>query len=575
MRKAIILGAIILGAVNIVLQFIHVDYQHLDDQMFLYYTKGYLSCFNLGLPGMDSSFPETINYAELFFYGLLLTSGILYAFSKKETRLLRYLFSVIFLSRCIGLLWTLFSITYNFNLYKEWQSFFFFFLSLVLIGGWLFICLKAIRFLSTAPLETVTESYMGNEVEIFTRVSRWERLVNLLADSVTLMLVFMPSIESITSLMRNSESLYALAHDEVTARLIVWLLVALLQVVYYMMFEGVFQATPGKFLSGTRVVNADGSKPPVTGILKRSLSRLVPFEPLSVLFNQSWHDNWSDTHIVNEKSEGVKGGAYFLIFPLFALLGFGGYMGYESYKDYKYKQAAQAEHEREYLKLQAALKNLTINDVIVLEDIHDTYDADDIYLKAEKISGDSITFTKMAFENHSNWPEKVVEYYAVNKDSLPKVTLSRKELGGAILKDHHSYIGYSRQSAAVPGTLDFNTYFNYYIKNISSYFSMSVSVKLMERNPVKDGQIDIVLISTVPGAKLVSFKNVKGNLILETALPADVPDDGGTYWPVTALVNDADAIEAELVFSDSNGKTQTYTLTATGDFEDAELTKKK
>jgi uncharacterized RDD family membrane protein YckC len=69
--------------------------------------------------------------------------------------------------------------------------------------------------------------------------------------------------------------------------------------VFYVFFEGVFSATPGKMLTRTRVVSLDGSKPSFGQILGRTFSRFVPFEAFSFLGSGSgWHDRWPKTRVV-------------------------------------------------------------------------------------------------------------------------------------------------------------------------------------------------------------------------------------------------------------------------------------
>jgi uncharacterized RDD family membrane protein YckC len=69
---------------------------------------------------------------------------------------------------------------------------------------------------------------------------------------------------------------------------------------YYVGFEGLFGRTPGKFVTRTRVVLEDGSKPSLGTILLRTVCRFVPFEPFSFLGGSSrgWHDRWSGTRVV-------------------------------------------------------------------------------------------------------------------------------------------------------------------------------------------------------------------------------------------------------------------------------------
>ena len=68
--------------------------------------------------------------------------------------------------------------------------------------------------------------------------------------------------------------------------------------VYYFIFEVAFQRTPAKFITGTKVIMPDGTKPNVFAILKRTLFRLVPFDPLSGIYKSIWwHDRWSGTQV--------------------------------------------------------------------------------------------------------------------------------------------------------------------------------------------------------------------------------------------------------------------------------------
>lgn len=72
---------------------------------------------------------------------------------------------------------------------------------------------------------------------------------------------------------------------------------------YYVVAEGVFGSTVGKFITGTVVVDENGNKPGWGIILKRSLCRLIPFEIFSFLGSPSrgWHDSISNTYVVNKK----------------------------------------------------------------------------------------------------------------------------------------------------------------------------------------------------------------------------------------------------------------------------------
>lgn len=72
---------------------------------------------------------------------------------------------------------------------------------------------------------------------------------------------------------------------------------------YYVFFESLTGRTPGKLLTGTRVVDEQGQKPSFGQILGRSLARMLPFEPLSFFGaeNRGWHDSLSKTYVVKSR----------------------------------------------------------------------------------------------------------------------------------------------------------------------------------------------------------------------------------------------------------------------------------
>jgi len=78
-------------------------------------------------------------------------------------------------------------------------------------------------------------------------------------------------------------------------------------VLYYVIFEIALRGKSiGKVITGTRAVMLDGSEPDANTIIKRSFSRIVPFEPFSYLgTNDGWHDTWCDTMVIDEKLSNI------------------------------------------------------------------------------------------------------------------------------------------------------------------------------------------------------------------------------------------------------------------------------
>ena len=73
--------------------------------------------------------------------------------------------------------------------------------------------------------------------------------------------------------------------------------------VYYVTMEVLSQRTVGKYITGTKVIMADGSKPEARIIVVRSLCRFIPFEIFSFLGEdgRGWHDTITETFVVNAK----------------------------------------------------------------------------------------------------------------------------------------------------------------------------------------------------------------------------------------------------------------------------------
>ena len=72
---------------------------------------------------------------------------------------------------------------------------------------------------------------------------------------------------------------------------------------YFVFFESIFQRSPGKFATGTKVIDQAGGAPTFGQIVGRSACRFIPFEAFSFLFGDSarvvgWHDKLSGTRVV-------------------------------------------------------------------------------------------------------------------------------------------------------------------------------------------------------------------------------------------------------------------------------------
>jgi uncharacterized RDD family membrane protein YckC len=81
------------------------------------------------------------------------------------------------------------------------------------------------------------------------------------------------------------------------------LLDLLVMMTYYVLLEALCGKTLAKFVTGTKVVSADGTRPTFLQIVGRTLSRLIPFEAFSFLEScpVGWHDRFSRTRVVKDR----------------------------------------------------------------------------------------------------------------------------------------------------------------------------------------------------------------------------------------------------------------------------------
>jgi uncharacterized RDD family membrane protein YckC len=131
---------------------------------------------------------------------------------------------------------------------------------------------------------------------IYPAATYGRRLANLLIDLVVLYLF-------------NSLLIYPLTNHFFENYWTGFLVALSFGILYFFIFEALFQRTPGKFITGTKVIMDDGSKPTAGTILKRTLIRYIPFESISVFTSQDphkrdtwWHDRWVSTRVVRKNA---------------------------------------------------------------------------------------------------------------------------------------------------------------------------------------------------------------------------------------------------------------------------------
>jgi len=141
-----------------------------------------------------------------------------------------------------------------------------------------------------APAGAISEApiFLGMET-----AGRWRRFLGYLVDSVVLWVL---NVVGIIVLMAMAGSF-----EESAVSTVQQLVLSLsLTVCYYLVMEGIFARTLGKFACGTRVVGSDGGQPSFGQVLGRTFSRFIPFECFAIFGEQRLmlHDSLAQTRVV-------------------------------------------------------------------------------------------------------------------------------------------------------------------------------------------------------------------------------------------------------------------------------------
>ncbi|TXD81909.1 RDD family protein [Subsaximicrobium wynnwilliamsii] len=139
--------------------------------------------------------------------------------------------------------------------------------------------------------------------------SKGKRFGNFIVDYIIQMIIG-AGIGVVIALMAELTGDYAL-YDivvESESRLMDYVFGFGILFVYYVIIESLTSKSIGKYITQTKVVLEDGSKPGFSDILLRTLCRLIPFEQFSFLGTdgKGWHDSLSKTYVVDEKKYEAK-----------------------------------------------------------------------------------------------------------------------------------------------------------------------------------------------------------------------------------------------------------------------------
>jgi len=498
------------------------------------------------------------NTLPLIFYGLLLIGGILYLLSKqKETRLIRLVFSLILISEVRALLYRPFEFYFVKHQYPAIP------ITPYIIGGlmslfWIWFSYQVLVYFNRIKVLDIEETQYGETVsQVLVTATLWQRVFNVITDWILCIMVFSVLYNELIALQFFSHDSIRLL-DSLNNKQTITIMLVILRAIYYLFFEGLFGATPAKFLSETRVIKNDGDPTVFGTIIGRTLVRFVPLDGLSFFTTRGWHDQWSDTSVVREKRTGVKGGQYFWLIPIAIGLWIISYWSVDAYKAFKADQRYKHAEEARVDNLRRKLEKVTSNDFFQVTFINDSYQEDNLFLKAEKIGTGDITFSIVEFNGSQHPSQSTIEdYYNGSKQALSQIKFTKKELYDAISS------GQKISQQGKPGGLRINDK-HYYINNIETYFMPNIDFDGTGR--YGDLGIAIGLVNKGWPMDLIDVKVIEGDIRNTTPFPIHLSTrsrwNEGTRFMLTGSL-DKKNIDYKINFTiqDTLGRQQVYQVT--------------
>jgi len=161
--------------------------------------------------------------------------------------------------------------------------------------------------METTVQETPDHLFAENEIYQYEHASAGQRFLNLLIDNLLMRfgLSWLTGycVGYILAKFFPDFYLNMIYSKGVEYYLTIYLVAIFNYVIYYTFCEKTFNGyTLGKLVTGTRAIREDGQELTWKDAFIRSVSRLVPFEALSIWFGYGlWHDTWSKTMVIRAR----------------------------------------------------------------------------------------------------------------------------------------------------------------------------------------------------------------------------------------------------------------------------------
>ena len=173
-------------------------------------------------------------------------------------------------------------------------------IKLFLIGFITYAILK--QMYTNVPMQSTEIQVWGDFSEFkFKRSRWWQRLFHVSLDTFVLLLLFSNFIFVIP------DSAIVFLDNTFGDRYSGYVIFFVVSTIFYMIYEGTLKATPGKYLTDSKVVPLKNKPISFETMLGRTLCRRIPFNALSFLSPNGWHDFLSHTTVSTFDIKREKG----------------------------------------------------------------------------------------------------------------------------------------------------------------------------------------------------------------------------------------------------------------------------
>lgn len=446
------------------------------------------------------------NNLSFAFYTIFLIASILFYKSKgKETRVLKFIVSIILINYVLNILSFLIGtlIFLSFNIKSL--------IGVFISCTWIFLSFILLKYLNrNTDLSHV-------KTEELKETPKGQRFFHLITDSIFMICLTFPILVGLLGGFMHKYNIN-MGNDRFTEQFILFLIMVLSRVIYYTFFEVLFKASPGKFLTNSIVVTDKKEKLDFTSGILRSLYRSVPFESLSFLGNEDgWHDKWSETKVLKTRTDQT------LKKPLIIILGAGLILGlahlvYQKQLDIKSKEYREAKFNYELQNTNFIINNLNADCIIALEEAREFSYGNDIYLKVEEIKGDNITFTSFSCKDYSPTVKDLVDC----SNDLENVSIDFIEINKETLKSSYAHSFEEYNNGKFKGQNLLNEEVNYRIKKVYDINAPNIKNDGGSGRSSDEGYFNFENYGAA--AKLISITPKEGGLTFTNELPQEIEE---------------------------------------------------